>query len=92
MTFSKKVTPLYPLHALHSTHSTHSTPPTPPTPLTYSEYSSRRFPLLLSTAFLQKASGPGKNMDYESRNYKQLTKFYALETYSNSKVYVWAPL
>ena len=66
MTFSKKnhSTPLHstPLHStpLHSTplHSTHST-----------ELFKIFFSLLtLSTAFLQKASGPGKN---EIKNYKQ---------------------
>ena len=57
MTFSKKTTPLHstPLHStpLHSTplHSTHS-----------SQLFKIFFSLLtLSTAFLQKASGPGKN-------------------------------
>ena len=53
MTFSKKTTPLHstPLHStpLHSTHST--------------ELFKIFFSLLtLSTAFLQKASGPGKNL------------------------------
>ena len=49
MTFSKTTTPLHPLQ-VHSTHSTYL----------FKIFFSR---LTLSTAFLQKASGQGKNHD-----------------------------
>ena len=52
-----------PLHPLHSTHSTPPTPPTPLHPLHSTELFKIFFSLLtLSTAFLQKACGPGKNL------------------------------
>ena len=66
MTFSKKNTPLHstPLHStpLHSTHST--------------ELFKIFFSLLtLSTAFLQKASGPGKNYDMPTTFYQHKSRF-----------------